>query len=86
MALMMGSAIAFFAINYETRQLAHNVSHGEDILSKLKHDVAVYRAERAHLARPERIAPFARKLGLRPAEAHQFSDAQALRSPAGGVQ
>lgn len=75
--LMVGSAVALFAINYETRRIAGDVSRKEDALEKLRADIAVYKAERAHLSRPERIAPFARNLGLRPARQSQY------QSPAG---
>ena len=39
----------------------------ERALEKAENDVAVLKAERAHLARPERFEPLARELGLAPA-------------------
>lgn len=76
--LMMGSAITLFVINYDTRRLAVEVARKEDALVKLRNDIAVYKAERAHLSRPERIAPYARALGMRPARQSQFEDPSQL--------
>ena len=45
----------------------------EHNIEKTRLDIAVLKADRAHLARPERLAAFARVLGLEPAKGSQFA-------------
>lgn len=71
---MLTSAVMLFAISIETRRIAADVAKRDKHLETLKRDLAVLKAERAYLARPERIAPLARALGLRPARGSQFAD------------
>lgn len=73
-AVMLVSAIALYAINTDTRQLEAEVARQEDALERARQDIAVMKAETAHLARPERIAPHALAIGLRPADPRQFAD------------
>jgi len=70
--LLIVSAVAVYAVGYETRELARIVEQRERKLETLRQDIAVMRAERAYLARPDRIAPLAREMGLRPARREQF--------------
>ena len=70
--LFLASAFALYAVNYETRSLSQSLSDKERALKKAREDIAVLKAERAHLARPERISNEARRLGLRPAQHSQF--------------
>lgn len=72
--LALSSAFLLYALNYDARVIEARVHAEERHLEVLKSDVAVMKAERAHLARPERIAPLAGSQGLAPAEARQFSD------------
>lgn len=60
----LSSAFLLYALNNETRQLEIEVQQKERTAAAARSDIAVLKAERAHLARPERIAPFARELGL----------------------
>lgn len=74
-ALMMTLASAFvlYSSNYDTRQLEVRVAEQERAIEKARGDIAVLKAERAHLARPERIEPLARALGLGPASERQLA-------------
>jgi cell division protein FtsL len=75
--MAVGSAFLLYFLNYETRRLEINVQALERSADKARTDIAVLKAERAHLARPERIEPLARALGLRPATGSQFARGQA---------
>lgn len=89
-ALMMTLASAFilYSSNYDTRQLEMRVSDQERAIEKARGDIAVLKAERAHLARPERIEPLARAMGLGPATEKQLAanpdDALARATAASG--
>lgn len=71
--LMLASAFALYAVNYETRKLETAVATREKAIGKAEKDIAILKAERAHLARPERIGKAARDLGLVPARREQFT-------------
>jgi len=81
-ALMMTlvSAFVLYSSNYDTRQLEERVADQERAIEKARGDIAVLKAERAHLGRPERIEPLARAMGLGPATEQQLaaSAAEAL--------
>jgi len=72
LAIALASAFALYGINYDTRQLEQRVLAKEREIKKARGDIAVLKAERAHLGRPERIEPLARAQGLRPAVEHQL--------------
>lgn len=72
MVLALASAFLLYAINYDTRQLAERVKAQERAIDTAHSDIAVLKAERAHLGRPGRIEPIARSLGLRPATESQL--------------
>jgi cell division protein FtsL len=63
--LTLGSAFALYAIKYDTRRLEAQVQTDERSIERLEGDIAVLKAERAYLARPERIERLARAQGLR---------------------
>jgi cell division protein FtsL len=63
---------ALYIIKYGTRQLETRVFALEHTLEKAENDVAVFRAERAHLARPERLESIARELGMVPVSSRQL--------------
>ncbi len=69
----LGSAFTLYAVNYETRAIAEDVKRKEREIEKAQRDISILKAERAHLARPERIAKYARELGLQPAKRSQFT-------------
>ncbi len=64
-ALTLASAYFLYAESSATRRLEAQVQAAEQRREKLEADIAVLRAERAHLARPGRIEPVAKALGLR---------------------
>lgn len=72
MLLTLASAFALYAIKYDTRRLELIVQEKERSLERAENDVAILKAERAHLARPERLEPLARELGLAPLAGRQF--------------
>jgi len=67
------SAFVLYSSNYDTRQFELKVQAQERAIEKARGDIAVLKAERAHLARPERIEPFARAAGLGPATEKQLA-------------
>jgi cell division protein FtsL len=85
--LAVASAFVLYAISYETRRLELLVSMQARTIEKTRLDIAVLRAERAYLARPERIEELARKIGLAPIDPRQVESLPAMHewrpSPAG---
>ena len=70
--LALSSAFLLYALNNDTRQLESKVQQQDRAAAAARSDIAVLKAERAHLARPERIAAFAREQGLAPPASQQF--------------
>jgi cell division protein FtsL len=70
--LAVASAFVLYAVTYETRRLEQHVADQVRTVEKTRLDIAVLRAERAYLARPERIDEMARKIGLAPIEPRQY--------------
>jgi len=66
------SAFIFYAINYDTRRLEQATFELSERIEKTRRDIAVLKAERALLANPANIEPYARALGLEPAKSTQF--------------
>ena len=64
--LAISSAFLLYGLSYETKQLEARVAHQQRKADKPGPDIAVLKAERAHLARPSRIEPLARAQGLAP--------------------
>lgn len=81
MALTLASAFLLYGINYDTRLMDKHLQEKERAIEKARSDIAILKAERAHLARPERIEPLARALGLQP-----VSERQLVASPAEALQ
>ena len=71
--LTIASAFVLYSSNCDTRQLEARVTEQERAIEKARGDIAVLKAERAHLGRPERIEPLARGLGLGPASEQQLA-------------
>lgn len=71
--LALSSAFLLYALNNDTRLLENRVQAQERAVATARSDIAVLKAERAHLARPERIAPLARGQGLVSPEPGQFA-------------
>ncbi len=72
-ALALASAFLLYGINYDTRLLEARVQGEERAIDEARNDIAVLKAERAHLGRPERIEPIARAQGLQPAAERQLA-------------
>ena len=72
MLATLASAFALYAVKYDTRRLEVRVQAQERALEKAASDVTVLVAERAHLARPERLEPLARLIGLGPITSTQY--------------
>lgn len=70
--LAVASAFVLYATSYETRQLERHVATQVRAAEKANLDIAILRAERAYLARPERIDTLARQIGLAPIEPRQY--------------
>lgn len=81
-ALSIASACLLYGLNYDTRLLQARVRAQEQAIEQARGDIAILKAERAHLGRPARIAPLAQAQGLGPASEHQLtgSPADALAS------
>ncbi len=63
---------ASYALNYDTRRLEAEVQDKEHQADQARSDIAVLKAERGTLARPDRIDGLARQLGLGPPKPEQF--------------
>ena len=68
----VASAFLLYSLNYETRRLEAQIQAQERESQKAKSDIAVLKAERNHLSRPERIDPLARSQGMMPPRADQL--------------
>lgn len=75
--LAISSAFLLYGLSYDTRQLEARIAAQEREADRARADIAVLKAERAHLARPERIAPLARAQGLEPLSDWQMADPRA---------
>jgi cell division protein FtsL len=72
MLATLASAFALYVIKYDARRLETRVQAQERALEKAQSDIALLAAERAHLARPERLEPLARLNGLAPIAGRQY--------------
>ncbi|MCB1505562.1 MAG: cell division protein FtsL [Hyphomicrobiaceae bacterium] len=71
--LTLSSAFLLYALNNDTRALEEALQAQERVAAELKSDIAVLKAERAHLARPDRMEPAARLLGMAPPRPTQLT-------------
>jgi hypothetical protein len=72
MLATLGATVLLYAVSYDTRRLEAKAQGEEHVRERLLADIAILSAERAHLARPERLEPLARELGLAPIGAAQY--------------
>jgi cell division protein FtsL len=70
--LALSSAFLLYGLNYDTRLVESRLQAREREAERARADIAILRAERAHLARPERIEPLVRGLGLEPLSARHM--------------
>lgn len=68
----IASALLLYGLNYETRRLEAEMQGKERLAASARDDIAVLKAERGHLARPDRIDVLARQLGFAPPKPDQF--------------
>lgn len=84
----LSATTLLYAISYDARRLEAQVQAEEHQRERLLVDIAVLSAERAHLARPERLEPLARELGLAPIGSGQYLRIDGAReepsTPSGG--
>lgn len=71
--MTLASAFLLYGLNYDTRRIEARVHAQERAADAARSDIAVLKAERAHLARPERIEPLARAQGMAPVTDRQFA-------------
>ena len=71
--LALSSAFLLYSLSYDTRRLEARVQEKERIARQARSDIAVLKAEKGHLSRPERIDPAARALGLGPPRPDQMA-------------
>jgi cell division protein FtsL len=71
-ALTFASAFVLYRVKYDTRLLETQVQAKERAIEKMQGDIAVLKAEKAYLSRPERIEALARKQGLEPIREQQY--------------
>lgn len=69
---VLGSAFGLYALKYDTRHIEAQVQAKEKALEKAENDIAVLKAERAYLGRPERIDKLARERGMGPVTERQY--------------
>jgi cell division protein FtsL len=81
MLTALASAFALYVLKYDTRRMEVRVQTLERSMDKVEEEIAALKAQRAHLARPERIAPLARALGLAPIGARQYLRVEAVAPP-----
>lgn len=84
-ALSFATAFALYHTSYVTRRLELRVQADERAAEKARSDIAALRAERAYLARPQRIEPLARQLGLGPTHSAQGQSGTAPKSERAGA-
>ena len=72
MLALLVSTFALYAVKDGTRRIEARVQAQERALERAENDVSVLTAERAHLSRPERLDPLARKLGMAPVGGGQY--------------
>lgn len=86
MLAALAGAFALYAVKYDTRRLEAMVQAQERALEKAENDVTVLMAERAHLARPERLEPLARSLGMAPLTGTQYLRVERAPEPPSGSE
>ncbi len=69
---VMVSAVLLYVTATETRRLAQLEKTQKKKKAELIRDISVLKAERAYLSRPERIAEYAKQLGMKPVSGEQL--------------
>lgn len=74
----LASAFLLYSLSYETRRVEAQVQEKEQAANRARSDIAILKAEKSHLARPERIDPIARAQGLAPPRPDQMGSTARL--------
>ena len=72
LCMALGSAVALYGLKHDTRRIEARVQAKERAAERAERDIAVLKAERAYLGRPERIEALARAQGLEPVRERQY--------------
>jgi cell division protein FtsL len=70
--LALASAFALYVLKYDTRRMEVRVQGLERSLDQAQEEIALLKAKHSYLARPDRIEPLARALGLAPIGPRQY--------------
>lgn len=68
----LASAFLLYSLSYDTRRVEVQVQEKEQAANRARSDIAVLKAEKSHLSRPDRIDPIARAQGLAPPRPDQM--------------
>jgi hypothetical protein len=71
-AVTVAAATGLYVLKFETARIETRLHATERAIEKAESDIAVLKAERAYLGRPDRIDTLARRLGLGPATERQY--------------
>jgi cell division protein FtsL len=82
--LALASAFALYVLKYDTRRMEVRVQALQRTVETLQGQIAALKGRHAHLARPERIEPLARALGLAPIRQGQYLRVE--RGPSGAAE
>ncbi len=80
--LALASAFALYVLKYDTRRQEVRVHRLERSLDRIEEDIARLKVKHARLARPERLEPLARALGMVPIGPRHYVRVDAPASPA----
>jgi cell division protein FtsL len=81
----LASAFLLYSLNYDTRRLEASVQDKEQAASRARSDIAVLKAEKSHLSRPERIDSYARAQGLGPPRPDQMGNSGRIATFTGTI-
>ena len=74
----LASAFLLYSLSYDTRRVEAQVQEKEQAANRARSDIAILKAEKSHLSRPERIDPIARAQGLAPPRPDQMGSTARL--------
>ncbi len=72
------AAFILYGVKDDTRKLRSHMQDQQRLIRQHENDIAILKAERAHLARPQRIDELARAQGLGPTRAAQYGSLRSV--------
>ncbi len=78
MASTVAAAFMLYGVKDDARKLRSQLQDQERVIRQYENDIAILKAERAHLARPQRIDELARAQGLGPTRAAQYGSLRSI--------